>query len=111
VINVSTREERYLEWLERERLPPEALATISTLRDFLMERAHEAGLAKFPYSAKQIRALYQTAQIERKTLAELGIRAVYQPRYVRHPYRYLIKGRPGFWGIRSVRTLLERAFR
>lgn len=108
-MKLSSRIERYLEWLEREKIPDTAMVALQSLKEYLDDQLKKAGRKEFPYSEKQVRALYRAARFETKTLTELGIRAVYQPRYLYHPVRYLIKGQPGLWGFTKVQSMLEKA--
>ena len=110
-MKLSSRIERYLEWLEREQIPDTAMVTLQSLKEYLEDQLMKAGRKAFPFSEKQVQALYRAAHFETKTLVELGIRAVYQPRYLYHPVRYLIKGQPGLWGFAKVQKVLEAARR
>lgn len=94
-----TREERYQEWLERMEIPVYCQEDIETFKEYLRE---EFGITR----ESQIEALWSAVDIER-TLRDYGIRPV----LVEYPWgeelRYGVKGKPGLWGWRSVREMME----
>ncbi len=104
-----TNEERYLEWLEREKIPPSERETIQALQNYLARQLRITKYGPMHLTSAQENALISAYRMERTTLAELGIRVVYQPRYVYHPVRYLIADQPGLWGWRKVQKMMEAA--
>jgi hypothetical protein len=113
-MKLSSRLERYLEWLERELIPEYAKETIGRLQAYLREELRRGWPMPTPLTRNQINALLHAGRAEIRAWREWQIRAVVPkiagtqtPRYLYKQIRYLIPGKPGLWGYDAVRKYLE----
>jgi len=114
-MKLSSRLERYLEWLERELIPEYAKETIGRLQAYLREELRKGMPRAAQLSRGQINALLHAGRAEIRAWRQWQIRAVVPkilgtqtPRYLYKQIRYLIPGKPGLWGYEAVRRYLER---
>jgi hypothetical protein len=94
--------ERYLEWLEREEIPPERAETITGLRSQLRQ---QLGLAKgehLPRTAAQLNALRRAAVFVSEQAPKYGVTPTSYKAYGKITTRYTISGMKGLFGMKKA---------
>jgi hypothetical protein len=111
-MSLKSREERYMEWLERTEEYLEDMgidsATIVDFSDWRKLLAEELG-----YTESQIEALWEMHEYSWEELAKYGIRHVVYvyrtgPRAGQREVRYVIKGQPGLWSWEHAKLWYEK---
>jgi len=96
---VKTREERYIEWLERLDIPVEETTSIRRFQRYLR--------VQFDITRpRQIAALWETAQTKLTEWAPAGVKPVRVKYPWGHLVRFAIKGLRGLFSLRRMRELV-----